>query len=486
MALEVGPDIQRLARVLKGSKRGQGVWCSDSVVGSDLFVRDMVLSELIVAKTVFFGGLHLEGCRIQRLKIIDSSVAGSILLVGCDLGEVALRSVQGSGSIRVVNSRAGWLEIHAAHDTSLSDLRVAGDVRLSQPGARLAIERLIASSLLIYGPEREDADVGISSVELSGRLSVVNLSLGRLSVEGALAADCILTRLECPERLPLELRGLSVARTLMLDGLSGAGQPLVSLSESVVGGSATIRNMHCRSAGAPYAAAFEHTKVSGDLRVHASASEGLRAAVKLDGCEVRGALLPPIPLGRGAVLLDSETYLEDIRLPADVHIDRPGAVAVARSVFGRAGGAELRALRRALIKQARPEEDDAVYYVLRSVEAQDLPLIQRYIARWGKEALFGWGVRVWAPARALAWGVALSAAGLHASGAIRGPGEGLFSVAALARGLAVAASLWLGVAVGLPMSVRGTWWAGAAVVASSLGVLLITLAVGILIRRLVR
>jgi len=99
-----------------------------------------------------------------------------------------------------------------------------------------------------------------------------------------------------------------------------------------------------------------------------------------------------------------------------------------------------------------------------------------------KGSVLGWGVRLWPPARALLLGYLLTALAIcvrlrHGRGGI---------VDHFKSALAISASLWFNVGVGLPKEVHGSGWGILAVLLTLGGVSGVTVIIGIAIRRLVR
>jgi len=170
-------------------------------------------------------------------------------------------------------------------------------------------------------------------------------------------------------------------------------------------------------------------------------------------------------------------------------IDLPGAALrttrrmdeLAVRTFGETTAAVYRVMRSSFGTRQRLFEEDLCYFLQRTAESKELRPPARWVALYIYGAVFGWGVRILPPVRALASGIGLTAValGLMAPPSVVPDGDP-------GSALTLAGALWLNVGTGLPSRLSSASWSAVAVALTSLGLLLLTVIVGITIRRLVR
>src|SRR5262249_41001608 len=126
-------------------------------------------------------------------------------------------------------------------------------------------------------------------------------------------------------------------------------------------------------------------------------------------------------------------------------------------------------------------EEDLCYYLQRDAEARNLARPGRWLHRWLFGGVLGWGVLILPPARALAVGIILTGLVLTGTGASPAVEAG-----DLGGAMTLAAALWFNVGPGLPQPLTPTPWSALAVACTAAGLILITVIVGVTIRKLVR
>jgi hypothetical protein len=356
---------------------------------------------------------------------------------------------------------------------TLSELSVEGVVLLDSIRSGCDVNRLMCRTLLIENdvPTEAAGELRLTTVDVVDEIRVAAIQVAALT---AVRLDCRDLDLRQPTAEAITLGDLRVRGSLNLQD----PRPAHSALAVAVSGRCEDVQFTAAPHGGDITVTTDGLVVDGNLDVSGP------AAVVLRNTSVRGELTRrPTAAGyQGALSIAEGTVVNAATVP-DPPIRSVAAVQrLCRDLLGSDGVRELSILRQSLA--GRPDEQDVAYYALRQAEAlQAPPLLRAGLLLRG--LLLGWGVRLRQPVLTLAGAVLFTAAVIHVDGFVR-HGERILSGGAYGRALGLAAALWFNVGVGLPNELSGGGWTAASVVMSTAGLILITIIVGVALRRLVR
>ncbi|RAY15940.1 hypothetical protein DPM19_09330 [Actinomadura craniellae] len=421
-------------------------------VDGPLLLRDCFIDDLRLSGCAA-EGIVIAGCHVQRL-VIRNLPPGSGVSVSegdyerisiHDVGEISLDAIECQGGVTVTGIR-GQVELNRVTAKSVS----LGEQLTAAPDVRIRLSRVrVMDNLEIH-------DLRVLAVDLRDCLVDRNLRLRRLSATGQVVLDDV----RCEGRLFLggvtSRAAILITGSTLRDGLEGErlrspadGSPVLTLTGSAVGSSIGVT-----LATQPGEVILRDTAVDGRLTFPAPSPR-----YRIEGVTTIGDVqLPPTPVGSTARL----------RELADRH-------------FGESGATAYGVLRAAFAVRQRMREEDLCYFLQRHAEVRFLPWHRRWLGRYVLGGVLGWGVSIVPPVRALSLGILVTGLVLTATGAGKAvsPGD-------LPAGLTLAAALWFNVGTGLPQGLGTGRWTALAVTFTVTGLLLVTIIVGITIRRLVR
>lgn len=476
-----------LAQAIGGVPRDESLVVSEGTLAEPVTVQGLHAERVELTSLLAAGQLVLRGCRMDRL-VLDHCAVGSLLLVGCRIGRLEIRNAISIRSIALADCELSSALLHGVGDTRLNQVSVATRTVVSGLRASLHLRMLTGAELLISGqlsaaPDQITMTVADSTLtsDLAVRdVEVANLRIRECRIGGSailhrttVAAELHVVRLRCGGRF-------------VLDGVT-CGSPVVIRGCELADGMNALRLAQARptpSGGRPVAAVaarIEGSTVAGPLSVVVSTPSD---RIVLADTSVTGQLRFPPASARYHLV--GATAVADVELTAwPIRTVRAAEELVAER-FAQSGVTELATMRTALGLRGRSGEEDLLYYLQRRAEARIMPGPRGWWARLVLGGVLGWGVRLRAPIRALATGVATTAVAIYLTGMLRAAGDGFWSWAAAGRCVGLAAALWFNVGTGLPNDVDGGGWTAVSDASAAFGLVLLTVLVGVAIRKLVR
>lgn len=478
--------VDDLATTLGTVVREQSMSSVDGVLDDSAQIHGLHAQDVELVNLLAGDQLVLRACQVGRL-LLDHCAAGSLLLIECRIDRLEIRNASSVRTIALADCELRSAVLHGVGPTRLTRISVASRAVVSGLRAGLDLRMVTAGELLVAGqlaasPDQLTVTVADSTVlsDLTVRdLEVANLRLRDCRVSGVLT----LHRATVTDELMLEK--VRCAGRLVLDGVR-SGTPILVRGCALADGVDAVRlaqtgNRPPAARADLVAARFESTTVAGPLSVAVRTGPD---RIVLADTGVTGQLR--FPPGSACFRLVGSTTVADVELTARPIRGTRAAEALVAERFGTAGVVELGTVRSALSLRRRSTEEDLFYYLQRRAEAQATPGPRGWWARAVLGGVLGWGVRLRAPLRALLLGIAGTAAAVHLVGVLRPPGESLWSAPAVGRSVEVAAALWLNVGTGLPNDLDGGGWTAVSDVSAAGGLLLLTVLVGVAIRKLVR
>jgi hypothetical protein len=365
--------------------------------------------------------------------------------------------------------RVGGFTIDGSRLMTLTVSGLDGEVKLRDSSCE---------SLRCHGQGSVDAEVELllSRVEIANDIEVENVTIHSIQLEDVNARNLRLNRVRVAETV--RIKNASFVGSVDLIGIASESTTAVELCDCRVTADLTAREIdNIGGHDVMPVADVLRTTVAGDASFEAVRA---RQSVVLADCRLRGSLV--LTRGDAVYRLLDGTSISGLDLPAAAFRTPRAVREFAMNRLGMAGVLELATLRSAL--QDRPDEEDAAYYALRFAQNRSQGGWLSQLEALVKGGTLGWGVRLWPPVRALVAGIAVTTLLLQAVG--RGESAHVLSSGGFARNLLLSTALWINVGVGEPSELTGAWWTLVGVVLATFGLTLITVTVGIVIRRLVR
>jgi hypothetical protein len=450
---------------------------TESVTVQGANAEHLELVRLLGAEQVVF-----RECQFERL-VLDHCAAGGLLLVDCRIGRVEIRNAVAIRGLTVADCDLRSISVHGAGQTRLHRLSVSTRTAVSGIRAELDCRRVNTGELVVTGQLAARPDriaVRATETTVTGDLTVRDLELGTVELRDCrVGGQLTLHRLTAVHQLLLDR--LRCESRLVLDGVS-CGTPLVLRDSTLRDGLDALRLAQLPELRrAATAACIEGSTIDGSLSVVTAPPSD---EIALTNTTVSGQLR--FPESSACYRIAGSTNVADVELSGRPMRTVRAAVAFLAGRFAEPGANEYGVVRAALARRHRPSEEDLLYFLQRQAEARATPGVRGWWDRWVLGEVLGWGVRLRAPLRSFAVGVLLTSLAVFASGMLRAEGERFWSLAAAGRCLVVAAALWLNVGTGLPNELSGGTWTAVSVVTAGMGLLLLTVLVGVAIRKLVR
>lgn len=436
-------------------------------------ISGIKMESLVLENVTAREGLHLRHCEIKYLRVMDAYLVGGLTIEDCEFGTVDLRSIKSRASIALTRVRLRELNCHAITRMTLNDLSSETTVRLDSIEERLDVHRLRCIALAVENdslvPDVEY--IRLSRISTANEIELTDINAHSLTAQRLDCHDLIVRR---PCIIALSLEDLRVRRLASIVDPSGREG-----AKTVISGQCANLNIT-----GPISRADNEIRVRLSMLVEHDLKLAGRTNVELTDCHI-GGVLERVHQGdadHSRFTLDQNTHVARVAVSARRLRTVRGARSFCRTLLGRDGVRELRLLHRSLTE--RPVEQDIVYFALRQAEAGEFGRILRLIYRT-RGLLFGWGVLLWPPIRSLLLGILISGIGIYAQRQLV-QHEGWLDLADLAWSMALSATFWFNVGVGTPNQLTGTGWATVAVSMAACGIVLVTVIIGVAIRRLVR
>ncbi len=472
-------------------------------VEADVELSDLTLDSIVLDHLTVVGDLTLRSCQAERLSMHEVSVQGAVVIRECALGSLDLRQVRAIEGCRLIRVRAADAILHDVPALDLFDVSSSGALRVSAPGPSLALKDVRADDLEIADARHHDLAIAVERVRCAGLLYLRDLTIAGISLSDVSAGR--LRAVDCSTRgTPLvAIRDATLSGDMIVES-SRAGGMVVAVIRCRVAGDLDLSELRRRPQAdepdeeVPVLASLSNTTVQGDLGVTAHRERARRYAVELRDSSVAGRLaVRGTDDGRAptVVRLAGHSDVADVMIPAEPRITIRNAEQVVLSMFDASDRASLQTMRSALNRQRRHNEADAVYYCERSQTVPRVDVTHHPVRALLGPAL-GWGVRIGAPVCCLFGLVALASlvtyfyAAVHGNCVAQGHSHRCTTAGwgprSAVSAVAEAGAAFFAVSVGGHDTPRGVIWDIFTVLGAGIGLLLTTVVVGIIIRRLVR
>jgi hypothetical protein len=450
-------------------------------------IRDRELDEPLVIEGVHADRLELRtvivdrqvvfrDCAIETL-IIERCLSSSILLANCRITHLAVRKLPARQNVTITRGHYAGVEIHDVGEISVTDVECTGPITITAPRRDIHLERVGAGHLTIA--EHISARSTATRMTLKEVEIVGNLQIRDLHVTGLVFAECSVGRHLLLQRLTVEdtvrMRRLRCMAYARMDCLTSSAT--VEIIDSRFNDGLDARQMaHRAGNGDQYLVKLVDSTVSRSLQFFV---ETTPVRILLQDTVIAGRLNFPDEVTQ--YVLVGATSISDLDVPSGPMRTTRAIRSFVRQRFGSDDPLGFSTLRAALTARHRIAEGDICYFMQRNAEATDNFWINRLAIRGILGGIFGWGVRWLQPLRTLIIGIVLTGLLLFARDSRSTP-----AVVRLIEDLVLSAALWFNVGTGSPQLLTTTTWAAVATALTAAGLVLITVLVGITIRRLVR
>lgn len=479
-------SLARTAGLEAGPGGGRDLTVRRREIDEPLRLDSLSAGRLALLQVDVDGIIAVRSCVIEEL-VIDHCTAEALLVTNSRIGRLTIRNTPLNCELAVNESTVQTLDIHSCAATRLEGVRVADSVQISGIRGAVRLKRLRTASLTVRsqasaGRRRRRPVVVLENLHVTEEITFDDLWLNTLSLEEIDADVLILRRVRL--ETPLAGTGIRCREGLRVNGMVVVDDAASTVTDSDVKGTVEIRGL--RHAGTVPGGAAEMVFRSSTIgRLTAASDEGLPVLVRLDNTAVTDTLA--LPGGSARYHLSDNSTVREVDLGDAVFRNTAQVTGFLNRVFTGPGPGALEAVRSTLALRRRNAEEDQLYYFARQRESLHGPLLRRLLTRGLLGGVLGWGVRARNPARTLVAAVLATAAAMHASGAVRGPGVGqLLSPLGASRALILSSALWLNVGTGAPSELKTYAWTALSVLFAAGGLLFTTLTVGIMIRKLVR
>jgi len=476
-------DLARIGRQRTVSDRS--VHLRQDEVTTDLLLDTVSADRVSLDRLSIDGALTVRSCHIDEL-IIDHVEADALMVVNSRIGRLTIRNASMGCEVTVIDSALDFLALHSCGTTRLERLRVEELVQVNALRGTLHISNTRVSSLTVRsqaaGGRLGRPRVNVRGLKAREDITFDDLWLSAIGLEDVETCELSLQRVRLDE--PLRASDLRCSEAVRVNGLVVPAEES-TITNSTVRGAVEVRNLGlCESSGGAGAASAARLALHNTSVMSLTSASVASSVISLHGSSVTGTL--GLPSGSSRYSLDSSSSVGDMELAGQVFRNGAQALSFLERSFTEVTSVALESVRSALAKRNRNREVDELYYLARQREAAGLSPLRRAIGRGLLGGVLGWGVRARNPARVLGVGVVLTGVVLHLAGAVRDPGRGLTDVTVAGKSFVLAMALWLNVGTGTPSELKTAEWTALAVSFTAAGMLLTTLIVGIVIRKLVR
>lgn len=427
----------------------------------------------------------IDSCDIERLELTASTFS-ALRITRSRIGRLVLKKLRATADVACVidTSQIEHADLFDVSGLDWIDVRVSSLLSIGSPEGALTLDGVVCDQLMIGDSRRRPvAQIELKGCRIQGDAEIRNLSASSVAVRDSSVSNLfvrdvaitgreglVLDTVSVGGRLTVRgaefsedgrlcIRSTWVARETELDGISGIGHELGEIANTELLGGLRVGGATCGKEA--MVIAIEQSRVTGP-----TVFEGLGED---DGPSLQ-------------VRLEVGAQIDELVVPAELRVTRGNVQQLADDMFAASGYKELQTIRRGLGRQGlRPDEEDAAYFAARSEQATESRV--EACLRWVMGEVFGWGVAPWPPLRALLLGVALTAIIVTIAGGVSSEA----GIGSRVTGAVVGAvELWTGIGSGHVDTDGGSIVGVFALVSGVLGLVLITVAVGIVIRKLVR
>ncbi|MFF3740184.1 hypothetical protein [Streptomyces sp. NPDC002566] len=476
-------DLARIGR--QRTVIDRSVHLHQDEVPTDLLLDTVSADRVSLERMTIDGALTVRSCHIDEL-VVDHVEADALVVVNSRIGRLTIRNASMGCEVTIIDTALDFLALHSCGHTRLERLRVEELVQINALRGPIRICNTRVSSLVIRS-QATGGRLGWPRVVVRGLraredITFDDLWLSAIEIDDVETPELTLRRVRLDE--PLRANELRCSETVRVNGLVVPAQDS-TISNSTVRGPVEVRNLGLGgSADSSQADEAARLVLHNTTVVSLISASDAPSVISLHGSSVTGTL--GLPSGNSRYSLDSSSSVGDMELAGEVFRNGAQVLSFLERSFTEVTAVALESVRSALARRNRNREVDELYYLARQRETADLPPLRRAIGRGVVGGVLGWGVRARNPARALALGIALTGVVLHLAGAVREPGRDLTDVTGVGNSFVLALALWLNVGTGMPSELKTAGWSALAVALTAAGMLMTTLIVGIVIRKLVR
>jgi hypothetical protein len=436
-------------------------------------IEGLQADRLEIGNLDVMGLVVFRDCFVADLQIVGCGAEG-VLLIGCRVERLVVRNLARGTRLRISGGDFGRIAVHDVVDVAIDATECGSSLSISGVRRHVSLDRVTAGSITIAEQLGVDpgAEVTVVGTRVIDNFEVHDLHLAALCMtDSRVDRHLWLRRLTVDRELTLD--EVRCESCLLLDGITCEGP--VTLSRCILRDGVEGARLRRRAAGEPVLH-LDRSRVGASMSVTLATEPG---EVVLHDTEVEGQIVFPDPAP--CYRMTGATTVARIDVPETAMRTTRRMEELAVRSFGERSAAVYGVMRSSFGRRQRLFEEDLCYFLQRTAESRDLRPPARWVARYLYGAVFGWGVRILPPVRAMALGIGLTAVvlDLAAPPSVVPDGDAGSAVT-------LAGALWFNVGTGLPSQLTSAAWSAIAVGLTAVGLLLLTVIVGITIRRLVR
>lgn len=462
-------SVDDLRLTLRATVVEQDCQVRDVDVEQAVAIERLRLARLDMNELSIDGALILRDCEIDSV-VLQGCVAERFLLTDCRIGKLVLRHLPPNANVALSGGEYWQVALRDVGPVSVYNLICQRRMAVSGLRGDLLIGGLDARDLLVteHLSANDSVDLKLSNSRIRDELELRDLHLARLHIEECRISSLRFRRLVVDAGT--QIRRLYCSNQALVDSLSVT--TAVEIAQSDLSNGLEMLQLHTADNALTTIAKLINTRVIGALRI--SSDHAKHVIVRDTNCEL---ILFPDRSPRYQI--EGTSTVSEVELPLQSMITNRQVKMFVSKRFQGNPAASFAVVRRSLGASRRVREEDVCYYLQRNAEVQHLRPVPRLLTRLVLAGVLGWGVRILPPLRALAAGIGGTAGVLYL---LRQP-RGAYS---LSDTVSLSAALWLNVGTGIPQTLLSGAWAAVASALAAAGVVLITVTVGIAIRRLVR
>lgn len=380
----------------------------------------------------------------------------------------------------VQHVRAGILTIHDVPAASITTTSVDQMLRLSRLGGSLRVVESSAAQVLLQDLDEPSMEVSFSRFTCDRDLRIESGEMRSISLTNTSARDVSIQAVHSGERtIPaISFRDCTVSKDIRVAHVTSVESSPLYLSDTRLGGSLVLRGLE--SGDAPHAT-LERCVVDEDLRLSDLAGDAhLAMLIESDVRQsiVIGEVAELLRMRTTPLLLFSGSRAGDVTIPTVRYRGKREVAEVVEKLFGVVDVDSVNLMRSIFRAQHRALSEDAAYALLQDLmTSKDRRGRLKQLVYGG---VLGWGVQVWPPARTLLVLILLTAVVLCV---VARPGPLWYrGVTSVINSL----GMWSNISTLEVVPTHSALYAAAAGICGAVGMILFTVIVGVVIRKLVR
>ena len=404
------------------------------------------------------------------------------------IGRLTIRNTTIGCDVTISDTSLTSLDLHSCSLTYLERLRIEQDVLFAGLRGSITINNMQAASIafksqLVTGRLGHPA-VEVDRLNISEDIILDDLWLSKLKLNDLSIRNLVLRRVRLDE--PLCISALRSRESIRINGLvipeAGSNETDSAIVDSDIKGVVDVCDLELPDTGE--SSPGSRLRFLNSTLARLTASSKAPSVVSLYRSSVTTTL--SVPNGDARYELGDDSNIDNIDLSGQTFRNSYQVMQFLNSIFTGVSSIALESLRNALARRSRASEVDLIYYITRQRESTQLRGVQRYFSAIILGGGLGWGVRIINPVRTLLIGIIATAVFLDAFGVLRSAHEGPLSPSACGRALIVSSALWFNIGIGMLSELTSSVWTLLGVIFTSSGLVLTTLIVGVIIRKIVR